>query len=382
MAGASTGGSSGAAVSPVKIVNQSDKTFSAGTVHSAAIKTDGSLYTWGSNLQGQLGTGTLLSSLVSQLVPSTPTWSLVSAGSQFTIGLRSDGTFWTWGYNTNGQLGQSLLSNVTVATPTKLTLSAVPKDISAGEAHAAMVLVDGSLWTWGRNASGQLGQGTTTDLNHPVQVGALKTWDSVSAGGTHTLAKKDGYLWGWGDNTSNQLGLSLSVPPSPSSQTTPIQINLMSDPVAVFSAGGAHSLAIGSTGALWSWGSNSDGQACDGSNPINNAAPAIAAIRDTGPWLRVAAGGYHSLAIKADGSLWSCGSNLYGQLGNGQSSATGNAVLTRVGTDNTWVAIAAGKYHSMALKADGSLWVWGRNDNGQLGLGNSVSPITSMLQLH
>ena len=384
---AAAGATTGAAVTPVKGFAQGDKTFSIGSVHAAVIRSDGNLYTFGSNLNGQLGTGNTISSIVPTLVNSVPTWSLISTGAQFTVGVRSAGTLWTWGYNTNGQLGQNAAANATVVSPTQITITPSPIAISAGDTHAAMVLSDNSLWAWGGNVSGQVGNGTTTDTFHPVQVGTLKVWDSVSAGAQHTLARQSSganpdTLWAWGSNGGGQLGQF-----SGGNQSAPVQVNLVTSPVAVFSAGGLHSLAITTDGQLWSWGTNDNGQIGDNSSPISNSTTFLPGIRSvlTAPsllWSRVAAGGAHSLALAIDGTLWSWGDNTYGQLGNGASSVTGNAVITQVGTDNHWIAISAGKYSSMGVKSDGSLWVWGRNDAGQLGLGNVISPVTVPTQLH
>ena len=389
--GGGSGGGSGSGstaagppVTPIQGFSVNDRTFSAGSVHSLAIKaatpaaTGGTLYSWGSNLYGQLGIGSAVSSLVPTLVPSTPSWSQVSAGGLFSVALRSDGTLWTWGYNINYQLGQGLLSSAIINAPVKVTFTSVPKDISAGDSHVSVVLTDGSIWTWGRNADGQLGINSNSDASTAVQMGLLKTWESVSAGGSHTLAKQKttNYLYAWGANANGQLGQLTNA-----ASKVPVLVNLLSPTtVAVFSAGATHSMAITTDGNLWAWGGNGCGQIGDGTSPPTPpfSTPAVTTydhnfpfeISTSGDWGRVAAGGYHSLALKKDGTLWAWGCNQYGQLGNGNT--TDSNTPTQIGVDTNWLAISAGKYHSMAVKSDGSLWVWGRNDSGQLGNGSTT----------
>ena len=387
--GGGVGGASGAAapasaagaalaVSPILAFSVSDKTFAVGTVHGLAIKSDGSLHSWGSNINGERGNSNQTSSLTPVLIPSTPTWSLISAGGSHTLGQRSDGTLWSWGNNTDGQVGLNDQSRATITTPTAVKTTPLAKDISAGGAHSVVVLTDGSLWSWGRNFNGQLGQGTNSDVFKPTQVGTLKTWDSVSAGGAHTLAKQSGtnYLYAWGANANGQLGQLGTVDSS-----IPVWINLLApQTAAVFSAGGTHSLAITTDGNLWSWGGNASGQLGDGLMTYQDSTVPIL-VSSTGNWWRVAAGGYHSLAVRLDGTLWSWGDNTYGQLGNGSLNLPVNSTVTQIGTASNWVAVAAGEYASMAVQANGSLWVWGRNDLGQLGLGNNTSPIPTPTQL-
>jgi len=362
------------AVSPVLGFSGSDKTFAAGDVHGLAIRYTASLYSWGSNLDGQLGTGTETSSLIPVQVPSTVNWSLVSAGGLFTMALRSDGTLWTWGSNQDGQLGLGLLSNTILPTPTKVTLPFAPRDISAGGSHAMAVLTNGALWAWGDNDSGQLGIGTNSDQNSPVEVGLAKNWDSVSAGGSHTLAKQavTNYLYSWGANANGQLGQrDLRGGREIGGRELPALT------VSVFSAGGAHSMAIDTSGNLWAWGANGSGQVGDSTSTTDYTWPYE--VSANGSWARVAAGGLHSLALTTGGALYSWGDNTYGQLGNG--TTTNSNVPTQVGTDTHWVAITAGQYTSMAVKSDGSLWIWGRNDSGQSGNGTTTSPITTPTQL-
>lgn len=360
----------------------------AGGQHAIAQKADGSLVAWGLNLSGQLGDGTGQNSLASVPVFQTTTgstWLAFAAGDLFSLGITSKGAMWGWGYNRNGQLGDggstAQKSPVPVGTATNWVT------VAAGKAHAVALQKDNTLWTWGRNVDGQLGDGTLIDKSAPVKivdpvvtpapatVVAIK-WVEVAAGEAHTMARQsDGTVWTWGGNTKSQLGNSSTTPSKPTAVTLPTP-----DEKAFFvaiAAGGQHSLAIRSDGTMWAWGANDFGQVGSGSNFDSIATP-VRLIFDIDPKStannsldKVAAGGFHTLAIMTDGTLWAWGLNADGQLGN--DSTDDARVPQRVGLDKDWVAVAAGQYFSFALKSDGTLWAWGRNTSGELGIGSTTS---------
>ena len=276
----------------------------------------------------------------------------VAAGNSHSLLLGSDGRLWAWGYNYYGQIGDGTTAN---SSPPKQILTGVVA-VAAGGGHSLALKNDGSLWAWGRNDYGQLGDGTTTNSYTPKKI--LTGVVAVAAGGWHSLAlKNDGSLWAWGSNGYGVLGDGTTM-----MRTTPTPI--LTGVVAV-AAGGGHSLALKNDGSLWAWGWNSSGQLGDGTTTNRYTPKQIL----TGV-VAMAAGGRHSLALKTDGSLWAWGDNYYGQLGDGSFGpnsirTTPTQILTSVRS------MDAGENHTLALKTDGSLWVWGDNSSGQLGDGTN-----------
>ena len=337
--------------------------------HTVAIKTDGSLWAWGRNESGQFGDGSTTSSNIPvQESLADYNWATVTAGDQHTVALKTNGTLWACGYNYYGQLG--LGDNIDRNVPERigtLTWTAV----AAGCMYTVAIRNNGTLWTWGDNAHGQLGIGVTTDRDAPVQVGTA-TWVTVAAGTDHSVAiRTDGTLWAWGGNSNGQLGDGTVT-----QRTSPVQIGL--DTWKAVAAGQGYTIAIKTDGSLWAWGSGLLG---DGNTIGRRLVPvrirAVDGVDDL-DWKAVSTGHYHTLAIKTDGSLWAWGPNDSGQLGDGtttdrnvpvQIAGTWNAVSA--GGDEPFSSDACG--HTVAIRSDGSLWVWGYNGYGQLGLGDTTN---------
>jgi len=299
-------------------------------------------------------------------VIAVPIYVKISGGYNFSAGIKSDGTLWTWGLNAYGQLG--LDDTATRLTPTQVGTGTNWASVAAGSYHTVAIKTDGTLWAWGYNDKGQLGDGTTLTRLVPTQIGTGTSWIVVDAGLKFTVAmKKDASIWCWGDNLKGQLGDGTTtgrlVPTRTGASNTWVMINSSLE----------HTAAIDSSGRLWCWGLNAYGQVGDGTT-VNKLVPTQIGSDTT--WEYVSAGDNHTVARKADGTLWACGSNSNGQLGDGTISDRLTPV--QIGTDTNWGRVDAGTTHTAAVKTDGTLWAWGYNSNGQLGDGttnDSLVPI-------
>ncbi|MCL2504184.1 MAG: cell wall-binding repeat-containing protein, partial [Coriobacteriia bacterium] len=255
--------------------------------------------------------------------------------------------------------------------------------VSAGgsidEVHSLGIKDDGSLWAWGRNGEGQLGDGTggdetdANDKNAPVQVGTDR-WRVVSAGNWHSLGiKEDGTLWAWGHSGWGRLGIGSSG--GSNSKNAPAKIG--ADKWRTVSAGQNHSFGIKEDGTLWAWGVSSHGQlgiGASGDDKIERSPVPIGA--ETDRWRTASAGQLHSFGIKRDGTLWAWGVNSYGHLGDGtggdETDANDKNAPVQVGAGaGRWITVSAGNAYSLGIKGDGSLWAWGSNSHGRLGIGVS-----------
>jgi alpha-tubulin suppressor-like RCC1 family protein len=257
--------------SPVQVGSLTNwSSVSAGDNHSAAIKTDGTLWTWGYNWYGQLGLGdsgdyTNRSSPVQ--VGALTTWASVFGGSNQTSAIKSDGTLWGWGENLQGALG--LGDTVRRSTPSPIGALTNWASVSTGYAYMASIKTDGTLWTWGYNNYGQLGQGDVINRSSPVQVGSLTNWYKVSAacgGSTSFAIKTDGTLWVWGYNNQGQLGQNDTT-----NRSSPVQVGSLTNWSSV-SASSNHTVAIKTDGTLWTWGRNNNGELGQ-NNVVNRSSP-------------------------------------------------------------------------------------------------------------
>ena len=346
----------------------------AGNTSAFAVLPDGSLWGWGSNSSGQLGNGTTADWSVPHLFPIhiMDDVAYVSAGGRgsrsdnvgHVLAIRTDGSLWAWGRNTQGQLGDG-------TTEGRLRPVMIMEDViavSAGASHTMAIRTDGSLWGWGSNNAGKLGDGTYENRSSPVHI--MDDVVAVSAGYRHTLAIDiNGTVWAWG--TGRLLGIE-----ELGHRNTPVRI--MENIIAI-SAGGAHSLAICINHSLWVWGTDYSGQLgtgifTDKRTPIRMFDNVVA----------VAAGYHYSIIVKADGSLWSWGHNNTGQLGDGTiyNNRTPMHIMDDVAAISTG---GVGRGVNFAVKTNGSTWAWGCNFWGQIGDGyygifnNRHSPVEIFL---
>ncbi len=355
----------------------------AGDWHSLALDVDGLVWAWGSNGDGRLGDGSTTQRTTPVRVAGITGVTAIAAGSAHSLALRVDRTVWAWGSNANGQLGADPATTPRSFLPIEVAGISDAISIAGGGNHSVAAKSDGSVWAWGSNSNGQLGDETTTQHSAPAQArdlsGAyLSAVVAVAAGQTHSLAlKNDGTVWAWGANGGGQLGDGTTTQQLTAVQVRDVSGGYLSDVVAV-AAGQSHSLAVRSDGTAWAWGANDKGQLGDGTTTPR---PTAVQVRDeTGAYLTqvvaVASRKNHSYALKSDGTIWACGYNGSGQLGDGSTTQRTQAV--RVGTLSDMTALAAGDSHGLAVAADRSVWSWGGNSYGQLGDGTTsqrVSPV-------
>ncbi|MEW6026546.1 MAG: fibronectin type III domain-containing protein [Planctomycetota bacterium] len=345
--------------------------IAAGSSHTAAIKSDGTLWVWGANWNGQLGLGDTNSRSTPTRLGYESSWKSVAAGYGHTMAIKNDGSLWAWGYNWYGQLGLNDTSDRNY--PTQVGFDYNWQSVACGYAHTIAIKGDGTLWTWGDNSFGQLGHNDTAYRYTPTQVTTVtpvNDWNMASAGNSFTLLKKvGGTIWSCGFGDSGRLGLGNTsnywIPTKIGTDTTWISI----------AAGQFHGLACKSDNSLWVWGANWSGQL--GLNDTNNRVSPTQILGYGSDWLSIAGGESHSLATKMDGSLWAWGSNWAGQLGLNDTNQ--RSTPTKVGPDYNWFNVAAGFNHSLSFRSGSSIWLWGNNGSWQLGLGNDwnnrLSPV-------
>ena len=303
------------------------------------------LWTWGSSSSGQLGDGTTIdkSSPVTTVAGGT-NWKQVAGGPAHTAAVKTDGTLWTWGSNGSGQLGDGTTSS-RLSPATTAGGGTNWKQIACGHAHTAAIKTDGTLWACGYNGSGQLGDGTIVNKSSPVTTsGGGTNWKQVAGGGYHTAAiKTDGTLWTCGSNSSGQLGTG-----NTSSYSSPVTTAGGGTNWKQVACGTYHTAAVKTDGTLWAWGRNNYGRLGDGTT-ANKSSPVTTAGGGTN-WKQVACGEAHTAAIKTDGTLWTCGYNLKGQLGDGTTSSRLSPATTAGGGTN-WKQVACGVegYHTAAI---------------------------------
>ena len=384
-----------------------------------AIKNNGSLWAWGKNNFGQLGLGDTTPRSSPVQVGSYTNWEQVHSY-ETTRAIRTDGTLWACGYNNNGQIGNNsrtnqsifvqigLLNNWRYVTGSNATTLALRNEYqepisnlrgmgyntqgqlgnNTSTHRSSPVLVgshtdwtqitcgytvtavkpDGTLWAWGRNGYGQLGLGDITHRSIPTQVGALSDWKQTTGISSNILAiKTDGTLWTWGYNSN----LLFDPNPIVGKYSSPIQVGSLNDWSVIESGDGTTVAAIKTDGTLWTWGYHNWwgvlglGDTVDRSSPVQ-----VGSLTD---WKQVAVSQSHMIAIKTDGTLWSWGVNVNGELGLGNTTNKSSPV--QVGSLTDWKKVATGTNTSpiLALKTDGTLWSWGENGRGELGLGDIIS---------
>ena len=321
------------------------------------------LYVWSKNNVGQLGQNnrTYYSSPVQIPGSNWQSSSDTSSGTyNSSIALKTDGTLWTWGYNDNGALGQNAPTNSHLSSPVQIPGTTWSK-VSMGNQSGSAIKTDGTLWAWGYNGNGNLGQNNNINYSSPAQIPGT-TWNKIESGFRRTHAiKTDGTLWSWGYGNYGYFGNNTSGPSNRVS--SPVQV-----PGTTWSEvhdAQYHVLGLKTDGTLWAWGYDGHGELAQNNN-INYSSPAQ--IPGT-TWSKVSSGLYSSAGIKTDGTLWTWGQTHKGQLGQNQTSVRYSSPVQIPGT--TWSSIQVTEEYAMfALKTDNTLWSWGYNNNGNLGQNN------------
>jgi len=421
--------------SPVQIGTSSWTAVSGNGSTVAAIRSDGRLFVWGRNADGQLGDLSRIDTS-SPISVGTSSWTAVSSGNFYMLAIRSDGALFSWGSNVNGRLGLGDVTNR--SSPVQVGTSSWTA-VQAGGGTSMAIRSDGGLFTWGLNSSGQLGQGNITDRSSPVQVGS-SSWTAI-AGNSNTRAaiRTDGALFIWGDASNSRLGdggvdgnrsspvqlgsdswVAVSISDSHAAAirllgglyTWGIDGNVgrlglgenvnRSSPVQIgtglwtkISAGNLKTHGILSDGTLYGWGRNTSTQTTlgigtsytqfsperIGNNIINPLFPVSSPVAARpGPWLTLSEGTGHVLAIRKDGLLFAWGYDDFGCIGNSRNNPYNVTSPIQIGT-SSWTQVAAGLHSSMAIRSDGRLFTWGRNDCYQLHEGLSTVHRSSPVQI-
>ena len=348
-------------LSILQVSAQCWKQLDAGGFFTVGLKDDGTIWGWGRSWNGELGSSMYDFYATEPVQIGTDAdWAYVSAGNGHVMALKTDGTLWTWGRNDYGQLGNSEISIYINEVPAQVGTDNDWNLVSAGHIHSAALKNNGTLWTWGSNVSGQLGNGLfDVDIAQtivPTQVGTNTDWFTVSASSYNTAAiRTDGTLWIAGEGNHGEIGNGLYDDQSEFTQVG-------SDQWKQISFGGMAATAIKTDGTLWSWGENGSGGL--GNGTFTNSAVPVQISTDI--WKSVSRGmNYFAGAIKSDGSLWTWGYNYFGVVGDGTTIDKNTPVLINQGTE--WKIYSGGGDYSVGLSNDGKLNVWGSNINGELG---------------
>ena len=334
--------------------------ISALTTNASAIAVDSSLWSWGTTWYGALGVsgvGYNNRQTSPYKIDSLHKWASVVSRNQGGFALQADGSLWGWGENAGGHLGNG--NSVNQYSPVRIGTS-LWRSLSADVGHVMGIQRDSSLWAWGGNDSSQLGDSLTSFVYIPKRIGTAK-WLQVDAGYQFSVGiQSDSTLWTWGSNNSGQLGDGTTV-----RSRVPHQVG--TGKWLKVSAGYGHVVAMMSDSTLWTWGSNFYGQLGDSTYNNNRKVPHRV---NADKWRTMSSSYNHVVAIRNDGTLWSWGLDF----GTSWAVINGNDghFPFQIGTD-TWKTVVTGQYYALALRSDSTLWSWGSAQDGQCGCGYDYS---------
>ena len=347
------------------------------TTTTAAPLGSGTLWLWGDNSSLALGDNSgLPKSSPVQTAAFGNNWKELSLSGLHGMAIKTDGTLWTWGTNAYGLLGDNTTVAGRLSPVQTITGGTNWESASSGAIHSGAIKTDGTLWLWGYNVYGQLGDNTITNRSSPVQTVCGGTnWKQVSCGGYHTAAiKTDGTLWLWGNNTFGGLGDNTII-----NRSSPIQTIVGgSNWKQVCASSGYYTLAIKTDGTLWAWGANGGNL---GDNTIINRSSPVQVVSGGTNWKQVSgSGNFFSAATKTDGTLWCWGLNTHGTLGD-NTTVNKSSPVQIIGGGTNWSEVYCGGGSVIAIKTDGTVWNWGNNGSGQLGDNTTVkksSPVQTI----
>ena len=355
------GNTSSQSLPAVNDIERTWKQVATGSEHACAIEPDGSLWCWGRNAQGQLGLGAESSQDEREplRVGSDNDWLFVDAHYHNSCAIKNDGSLWCWGQNNEGQVGQGTSEGLVVA-PARVGEDSDWSLVRAGQ-HACGLKQNGSLSCWGRNAEGQVGDGTTQEAQLPIWVAQDEVFSALATGGRSSCAvAKDGGLWCWGRNHRGQVALEVG-----DSVLTPQRFGSDSDWQSV-GLGNVHACGQKTDGSVYCWGSNESGRLGSG-EPAECASPRDVNLSYSSYSFHSA----HACAVASDAALWCWGEGNWGQLGG--ASKQHQRLPTLADSAKDWAAVATGRFHSCGLKVDGSLWCWGYGGDRALGFNSGSS---------
>jgi alpha-tubulin suppressor-like RCC1 family protein len=323
----------------------------------------GSIWAWGSSASGQLGnktdSGNNTSSPV-RILTEFSDWCCISSGTTFGVGLRCNGTIWTWGSNSGGQLGTG--NTIDRSAPVSVIGEITDWCFISACSVAAAIRSNGSLWVWGSNPTGRLGTGDTVDRLSPVSViGGFTDWCQAVLGGHSHGVRSNGTLWGWGSNGQGRLGNGTTI-----ASSSPVSVVGGFTDWCQVSLHAAGSIGLRQNGTLWGWGRNQYGRLGTG-DTVDRSSP-VSVIGGFTDWCQVAAGGFGTTAIRSNGTLWAWGA----RPGDG-TSITRSSPVSVIGGFTDWCQVKQGYRGIIALRQNGTAWGWGNNGDGRLGVGDALN---------
>lgn len=348
-----------------KVSNPKETYASGGSYHSAVIDTDGSLWMWGNNQHGQLGVETKKYQNIPKQVPTDYKIKFIACGCYHSASIDIHGSLWLWGRNNHFQVAEQ--NTPAILTPTKLQLAIPFETVSCGYAHTLALDIYGKVWAWGNNEQGQLGVGKNINVQRkPLQIQTNNTdffISFITCGYYHSVAiDPNGSTWSWGNNEHGQLGIG-----SLTDASEPTIISTLSN-VKMVSCGAYHTISIDSSGDLWGWGWNSLGQ-IGVTHGKDELVPTRVQLNEKVQ--SISCGYSHTIAVGDNGEMWGWGYNENGELGIGELVSESRVPqLISVSGLKEMQYTSSGGNHSIVIDASGKIWVFGWNEEGQLGTGN------------